>query len=437
MHQTTDQVLELSGPDPRARALRWYLGHLRTGWQNAGEDDVRRAYRSDDPVPPAQRLRFAGDLAARVPALDLDGVAAIADHQAIARLHDAQGRGWRVRAIMHPPEPERLRWAFLTQEPPPGVVIRSATSADGPALAALERRVPVVDGAFRRTYDRGLDYFTAAAVADEHHEFVAETDGVLSGMASQVHHPTRAAGRLLRVAYARHVRVDPKVQGRGVFSALNGVAAESAIPYCDAPWSLTGMSNDAIDRRGMRNVARSPAVQLRVDVRSLSSPMPLPNPPSSADAEAIADFLAQGTRDLELSRPWSANEVCARVEGVGCRYGWDRLAFTGGALLGVERTPVTVKTEGPDGISVRREVLAFDVASVPGCESQIEDLVRAWCARLAEEGIDDLLITVGSPLLRQLLEPLASHSITFNLNHQFSVASDADERGYFIDGMLF
>jgi hypothetical protein len=81
--------------------------------------------------------------------------------------------------------------------------------------------------------------------------------------------------------------------------------------------------------------------------------------------------------------------------------------------------------------------VAFDVAALPGDESQIIDLVHAWCSRLADEGIDDLLITVSSPALRRVLEPLASRSTALNLNHQFSVAADADARRYFIDGMLF
>lgn len=437
MYEATGQVLELTGHDPRARALAWYLDHFRRRWHDASEDDVRMAYRSDDPIPPAQRLRVDRGLAEKVPPLDLDQVLAVSDHEAIARLHDAQGRRWRVRAIMHPPEPDRLRWAFLTQEPPPGVVIRPCAPSEGPALAALERRVPIVDGEVRRVYDRGGDYFAAAAVPDEHQVLGAEMDGALVGMYGQVRHPARAAGRLLRVAYLRHLRVDPRARGRGILSALVGASGESAVPRCDAPWSLTGASNDAVDRRGMQDSARSPAVQLRVDVRAAAKCVALPCPPSPADAEAIAAFLHRSMGALELSRPWAPEDVSARIETVGHRYGWDRLAFTGVALLGVERTPVTVETQSPAGISIRRQVLAFDVASLPGRESQLEGLVRAWCSRLAEEGVDDLLIMVSSPAVRRLLEPIASHTTSFNLNHDFAVASDAEARGYSIDGMLF
>jgi hypothetical protein len=125
------------------------------------------------------------------------------------------------------------------------------------------------------------------------------------------------------------------------------------------------------------------------------------------------------------------------VEGVGVRYGWDRVALTEQGVLGVEKTPVTVETAGPGGTSIRREAMAFDVGAVPGQESQLLDLLRAWCARLVDEGIDDLLMVVSNPALRRALEPLATRSTSFNLNHQFSVAADADIRGYFIDGMLF
>ena len=122
---------------------------------------------------------------------------------------------------------------------------------------------------------------------------------------------------------------------------------------------------------------------------------------------------------------------------MGPRYGWDRVALDDGALLGVERTPVAVRTETPAGVSVRREALAFDLAAVPGREAQLTRLVRAWCARLADEGVDDLLVTVASPRLLAPLAGLAASETRFNLNHQFRAAPDADARGYFVDGMLF
>jgi len=437
VYEATGESLDVDGPDPRARALRWYLGHMRRGWRDASEDDVRAAHRSDDAIPPAQRLRFVSDYARRLPPLEIDEIVAVSLHEGMARLHDEKGRRYRLRVLMHPPEPDRLRHAVLTQEPPSGTAIRLATPADGPALAELQRRVPVVDGAVRRTYDRGADYLVAATVADEQVVLVAEVDGVVCGMASQVYHSARAAGRLLRLAYIRHVRVDPAVQGRGVFSALNGAAAEYAIPHCDAPWSLTAIGNATVDNLGMRNIARSPVAQLRIDVRATARSTPLPPAPGPGEAKEIAAFLEKATGGLELSRPWGAAEVEARVGRVGPRYGWDRLAFAQGALVGIEGTPITVVTEGPEGRSVRREVLAFDLAALPGRERELGELVRAFCARLADESVDDLLVTVACPSLLSPLAELAAKTMRFYLNHQFAVAPDADGRGYFIDGMLF
>jgi hypothetical protein len=122
---------------------------------------------------------------------------------------------------------------------------------------------------------------------------------------------------------------------------------------------------------------------------------------------------------------------------VGVRYGWDRVALRDGAILGVERTPIVVRSEGPEGRSERRQLLAFDVAALPGREHELAPLVRAWCTRLADEGVDDLLVTVASPRLLAPLAQLAASETRFNLNHQFRVAHDADLRGYFVDGMLF
>jgi hypothetical protein len=188
------------------------------------------------------------------------------------------------------------------------------------------------------------------------------------------------------------------------------------------------LGNENVERRGMRNVARSPASQLRIDTKAAARSGPLPHA-SSADAERIATLLELASTDLELSRAWTTSAVEARVTGVGRRYGWDRIAIGGGALVSVERTPVLVRTDGPQGSSERREALAFDVAALPGREGELPGLVGAWCARLAEEGIDDLLVTVASPRLVAPLAELAASEARFNLNHQFRVAPDADARG--------
>jgi hypothetical protein len=436
MYEISGEPLDLGGSDPRARALRWYLDQLRTGFRDATEDDVRARHRSDHAVPPARQIRFLRAYTERLTDLALEAAFATSRHEGVARLRDPEGGRWRLLVILHPPEPERLRWGFLTQEPAPGVVVRFAAPADGPALAELERRVPVVDGEVRRTYDRGADYFVATRVADEHHTLVAEVEGVLRGMASQVFHPARADGRLLRLCYGRHTRVDPASQGQGVFSALYGAYAESGIRSCDAPWTLTALRNEAVDRHGMGIVTRSPAAQLRIDVRAAAGPGALETA-SAADAEPVAGLLERASADLELSRPWSPRELEARVTGVGPRYGWDRIALGGGAILGVERTPIVVRSEGPNGRSERREVLAFDLAALPGRESELPRLVRAWCARLADEGVDDLLVALASPRLLAPLAPLAASETRFNLNHDFRVSPGADACGYSIDGMLF
>ena len=157
MYETSGEALDLDGSDPRARALAWYLGHLRSGFADATEDEFRARFCSDDPVPAAVRIRLTRVHLERLTHLALEDTFALSTHEGIARLRDEKGRAWRLRVILHPLEPERLRWAVLTMEPPPGVSIRVGSPADGPELAELERRVPVVDGEVRRTYDRGPD----------------------------------------------------------------------------------------------------------------------------------------------------------------------------------------------------------------------------------------------------------------------------------------
>ncbi len=436
MHETPGERLDLAGPDPRARTLRWYLGHLRSGWRDVTEEELRRSYRSDDPVAPGQRIRIMKALAANTSGLEVLEAVASATHEAVLRLRDDKGRTWRLCVFHHPPEPERLRWEVITQEAGPGVKIRRATPADGRALAELERRVPVVDGEVRRSYDRGDDYLLATDTPYEEYVLVAEVDGELRGMTSSVAHPARAAGRLLALKYIRHMRVDPSVQKRGVSAALTGAVAEASIPHCDAPWTLTAVHNAAVNRLGFEHVAHGSALQLHIDTRANAAPHAL-RTALPADAATLASLLERATGHLELARPWNAADVAQRAGGAGRRYGWERIAFSDAALLGVERDGVKVIRESPAGREERREAWACDVAALPGREAELLPLLRAWCARLADEGVDDLLVTLASRSLIEALAPLASCSIAFHLNHQFTVAPDAAARGYFIDGMLF
>jgi hypothetical protein len=231
--------------------------------------------------------------------------------------------------------------------------------------------------------------------------------------------------------------VDPTQQGGGVFSSLNGAIAEAAVPLCDAPWSLVAVSNESMNQRLVQHLDHSPAVQLRIDAREHADPSARLPLATRGDADGISELSNRANGGLELSRTRTADDVVARAESVGPRYGWSRISFSDGALLGVDGLPVKVETRTPEQTEVRREAYACDLAVIEGHEHELLDLVRAWCTRLLDEGIDDLVITAASPLLRRHLEPLASYRTYFNLNHQFAVASDADARGYFIDGMYF
>ena len=58
------------------------------------------------------------------------------------------------------------------------VLVRLATEVDGPALADIERRSPMVLGETNITIDRGEDYFAAARLMEDVGVAVAEVEGV-------------------------------------------------------------------------------------------------------------------------------------------------------------------------------------------------------------------------------------------------------------------
>src|SRR2546425_1308451 len=126
-------------------------------------------------------------------------------------------------------------------EPIPGLVVRPATRADGPALAEIDRQSPVVAGDTRVTVDRGDDYFAASRLMEQCNVVLAELDGRAIAVHCAAFFHTRIGGKDRHVNYIHHLRVLPEFQGSGIFGQLKQVAvarypadAECSYAYVDA-----------------------------------------------------------------------------------------------------------------------------------------------------------------------------------------------------------
>lgn len=146
---------------------------------------------------------------------------------------DAAGVVWSVLAVTEREPPHRIATCVAARTPPTGITVRPATRADGPAIAELIRRSPVVDGGVRRWYDYGLDYLEATASAGAF-SIVAEQAGHLIAVHGLVAFDANLGeGRAARLGLLRHTRIDPEMQGSGLFGALQFELVGQTFPELD------------------------------------------------------------------------------------------------------------------------------------------------------------------------------------------------------------
>jgi len=145
----------------RAReALDWYLSCCRRGWETVPDTEIEPRYRHGS--SPAGFRATAARASRSLGAFVVVDVVHRDEDRVVATL-DADGVAWSVLAITEREPPYRIATCVAAKAPPAGITVRTATRADGPALAELIRRSPVVDGAVTRWYDYGPDYLEATS----------------------------------------------------------------------------------------------------------------------------------------------------------------------------------------------------------------------------------------------------------------------------------
>lgn len=351
-----------------------------------------------------------------------------------------EGRRWRYRFAADPVTTKMVELVIeWVQEEE--VTVRLATEADGPALADVERRSPIVLGDTTVTIDRGDDYFAAARLMEEVSVAVAEVDGVPSAVQCAAAHTVCVGGHHHRMGYFHHLRILPEHQRKGLFQKLNQLLSKRYMPpHVDGTYAYVSPDNAASQR--LFSFAEAWPVQpllCKLDVRTLRGPR-LGRPAVPADAERIVEMVNAFHRAEEMFCPYSVEFLTARLERAA-QYSWSNVLMADRAAVGVWPAGDSFATivDRPTRRVTEREGFVLDHGATSDGESDYETLVRSWCTELDDRGFTSL-VTFTSPRspTYAVLSELNGEMEPFDL---FVFGPDcpdgADRRGVYVDLVYF
>ena len=430
-------------PDsPVGHRIRWYVERLGDP-EPPSEDELAANFEPSAKVfaPPLRDRRAWRGLAEQAGGLMEAKVAVRSETEIDLEGTTPEGRRWRYRFAV---DPATTRLVELTIEwvQEEDVRVRLATEADGPALADIERRSPLVLGDSRLTIDRGDDYFAASRLMEDVGVALAELDGVPGAVQCAAAHTAHVGGRPVRMAYFHHLRILPEHQRKGLFQKLGQPLSDRYMPpHVDGTYAYVFPDNAASQR--LFSFARSwpeQPVMCELPVGRLRGP-PAGRPAQPADADTIVDILNTCHGGEEMFCPYSPSSITARLERDPEQYSWGDVLVSPGAVMGVWRAGdhFTMIVDGPDGRSVDREGFALDHGLMPGAEDDYERLLRSWCAHLDDRGFAKLVVFT-SPLSPgyPVLLGVGGAMLPFDL-YLFGpeMPEGADRRGVYVDAVYF
>ena len=270
---------------------------------------------------------------------------------------------------------------------PPGVSVRDAEPGDGAALAELCRQVPIETPGRRMWFDYGEDYLAATALCAGREVLLAEEDGEIVGLHGGAYHAVVLDGRSFDACYIRHTRIDARAQGSGVFSSLNGRLFERIRLNCDFNYSIVAMGNDRmLDNIPAMQRSAPPHSRFSVVCRDVArSQAPGEHIPSIEEAVTL---LNDAHRSETMFLPHTAASLEDRLTTVP-DYTPAHLLAAGSAVVGVRDHPVHVTVEDDHGRRGAVQETAVDAGCGSDGGDDLEALVRSWCTRLADEGVEE------------------------------------------------
>jgi hypothetical protein len=271
--------------------------------------------------------------------------------------------------------------------------------------------------------DPGDDYFAACRLmGDSAATFVATHRGTPIGIHCGVSFPVRLQGQEGTCCLIAHSRLLPEHSGGGIWGRLNDAVFEhfQALGGWQVPLAYVRPDNASAQRLGGAE-ARWPTRPFRALLEcAAAGASKLPSNGREAtekDAARIVEILNEFHRSEELYLPYTQDRLSERLRRAPDLYTWGNFRLTEGAAVGVwargERHTHCVD-DGTTTTTIRAAVL--DYGCLPGAEQDLVDLLRAECARLADQGITHLGVfsSPASPaagLLRDLASAVEEYDL--------------------------
>ncbi len=437
-------------PDtPAGRQLRWYFDMFASRGRKASAAGDREHCAPEllgaKPPTSDEEARVAwGQLAQRFGApFDVQAIEESSDFAIVVAIQASNGKPWHVSLQTEEEAPHRichLDWQRIFDF---DVTVREATEADGPALADIERRCPIVLGDRSIAFDRGDDYFAFARLMEEPTVAIGLVDGVPAAINCGGIRSALVGGVEHRIMVAVHTRVLPDHQGKGLWGALGRVFNEKyPRDSLDGSCGYVSVDNAAM-QKGFGNTPNKWPLQVlraQLDCASLAGPM-VGRPAMPDDAPRIAEILNACHDGEELYLPYTVESLAARLQRAAKQYSWERVWPTDRAVAGVwpagEGIRVIIESNGERSES--RRGLVLDYGFLAGAEDELERLLRGWCGWLRERGMDTLSIfTSENSRGYEILRGLASKIEAFDCwTPGIAVPAGAEHRGLYVDQAYF
>lgn len=324
----------------------------------------------------------------------------------------------------------------------PEITIRRATEADGPTLAYLERSSPLVTAESQLIIDRGDDYFAASRLMEDVTIALAEVDGEPAGVFCGAMNRTLLGGVVRNMLYIHHARILPRFQDLGLGKKLAGFVGDPYKDRTDSTYWYISPANEHSQgfARNAQNRWSFGPTMIGIDTGAFAGP-PTGRTATPADAPAIIAMLNSAHDDEEMFLPYTPESLAARLMRDPALYSWDRVWLTEHAVIGVwpEGEVLSVRMTSASGETTEsRGACVMDFGYVPGHESELLDLLRAWCTGLRERGMEELSI-FSSPHTGHwdLLSPLGHHTPFHFWTPAIPQPADSERHGLYVDHVYF
>ncbi len=411
---------------PAGRQARWLLDHFRDRGVRLTREEIDRHVR----IPGASDDLLMEMLTELAEGLAESPLAAVDEEKAtrLALIFTlANGRASRLTIDVERAEPFRIAQIWSGRQPADGLTVRRAGPEDDDALRDIEARTPRVAGE-AESVERQDGIWDALALMQDAAVFIAEAGGGARGLIALARKRVIVGGEQQTLLYLHRMRVLPDSQRLGAGSALLDAAlgyaadagASSFFWYIaednEAAHAFAAASSaHAFAAASSGWATRPQLVILRCE--DLAEPMEMAAA-SPQDASLLCEILNASHSDEQLYLPYDPATLGERVGRAPHIYRWDRLRLSEDAVIGVRadgaRTRVWSERDGERRSATRAAVV--DYGCRPGAEPQFERLLRAWCAELAGQGVEELAIHSSEHAhLNELLRGLAARVVPFEL----------------------